>query len=138
MDLEFCLPLCVKDSQIGKEKGKFGRKAQGSCPVVFFNRAFVVHGFIPRPQPRISGYTVSLCIPSRSCVAVAGLGTLYVLVPVWPSHALGKYASLMLLHFSGEEPKTQSSLGYLPKLLEVTRREGSNPELETPLFVPVL
>jgi hypothetical protein len=93
----------------------------------------VVHGFVPHPQRGISGYSVSLYIPSHSCVARAGLGTFYVLVPVAFMNALGKFASLLLLHFSGEEPKTQSSLGYLPKLREVPRREDSNPELETPL-----
>lgn len=42
LDFNLCLPLFVKESQMGREKDKLGRKAQGSYPVVFLSRAFVV------------------------------------------------------------------------------------------------
>lgn len=52
------------------------------------------------PQPSISGCSVSLYIPSHSCVAGAGRGTLYVLVPVTFMNVLGKCASFLSLQDS--------------------------------------
>lgn len=140
LGLELCLR--VTESQMGKEKGKLGRKAQGSYPVVF-NRPAVVHGCIGfmffSPQPRISGYSVSLPTTSPSNVARAVFGNSCEPVPVAFTNALGKYESLPpTLYFSGEEPETQSSLGDLSRLLEVTRRKDSIPGLAMPLFAPVL
>lgn len=50
------------------------------------------------PQPRMSGYSVSLHTPSHSWVRGTVSGTLYVLVPVGFTNALVKNASLPFLN----------------------------------------
>lgn len=101
--------------------------------MVFMNRARAAHGFIalPAPHPSLASldaqflYTKPfLCDRSRArhfiCFSPCDLHE-YPRQVCFPPVIAGL-----------------SSLGYLPKLLELTGREGSNPELETLLFIPVL
>lgn len=101
--------------------------------MVFMNRARAAHGFIALPAPR----------PSLASLDAQFLYTKPFLC--------GRSRARHFICFSPcdlhECPRQVcfppviaglSSLGYLPKPLELTGREGSNPELETLLFVPVL